>query len=59
MNFRSRIDADVETVGQQVVVGAVAAVFAAQDVGAGRRTQQAARTAAAGAAGGLGLRTNR
>lgn len=30
------INADVEVVGKQVVVGASRAVFAAQDVGAGR-----------------------
>ena len=32
-----RIDADVEVVVQQIVVGAISAVFAAQDVGARRR----------------------
>ena len=37
MNFFSGIDADVEVVVEQVVVGAIAAVFAAQDVGARRR----------------------
>ncbi len=34
MNFAGRIDADVEVVEQQVVVRTVAAVLAAQDVGA-------------------------
>ena len=37
IDFFSRIDPDVEVVEEQVVVGAVASVLAAQDVGAGRR----------------------
>ena len=37
IDFFSGIDADVEVVVEQVVVGAVAAVLAAQDVGPGRR----------------------
>ena len=53
-----RIDADVEVVGEQIVVGAIAAVLAAQDVGA-RRTRPASRGACAwrrAAAAGRGRR---